>query len=411
MPKPPQKLKHCIPGTGEGWYSFQDNEADTRELRAFLKLGSDLTATGEYISRNGAGGYLHRLCRSSCESAEKETVSVNVRRHGIPWEEEISVPVSGALFCDLWEGEQVNVPPHSYLYHLVPIGVRSPDGREPDQLFVPSRQKPTAFTSARWLPTRYLPRLNQSHLYRNDLPVYDHMTRFWKQSAVLNGTSATSSDWVQGLEGLTLRRDLRFLTMLTFEDVLSSRGLLRRTQAWCPACYEQWREEDQIIYQPLLWALEVIQVCPRHGLLLQLRCPYADCGQALSALAPRSQIGFCPHCERWAGKPSLPRREPSKASVSQEHEWQQWAAAAIGELLAAAPDFPASPHQELIAAAITTHVQTVLGGNFSALARLLRVHRRTAWEWGRGQQVPQLPRFRPKSLPFHSNVKAHPDGV
>ena len=336
-------------------------------------------------------------------------MSVNVRRHGIPWEEEISVPVSGALFCDLWEGEQVNVPPHSYLYHLVPIGVRSPMVESLTSYL--SRLAEAHSVHLRTLVTdEVLPRLNQSHLYRNDLPVYDHMTRFWKQSAVLNGTSATLSDWVQGLEGLTLRRDLRFLTMLTFEDVLSSRGLLRRTQAWCPACYEQWREEDQIIYQPLLWALEVIQVCPRHGLLLQLRCPYADCGQALSALAPRSQIGFCPHCERWVGNPLSDEGNPQRPGV-QEHEWQQWAAAAIGELLAAAPDFPASPHQELIAAAITTHVQTVLGGNFSALARLLRVHRRTAWEWGRGQQVPQLPRFRPKSLPFHSNVKAHPDGV
>ena len=45
--EPPQKLKHMIREIREGEQSFQDNEADTRELRAFLKLGSDLTATGD----------------------------------------------------------------------------------------------------------------------------------------------------------------------------------------------------------------------------------------------------------------------------------------------------------------------------------------------------------------------------
>jgi hypothetical protein len=62
----------------------------------------------------------------------------------------------------------------------------------------------------------------------------------------------------------------------------------------------------------------------------------------------------------------------------------------VGELLVAAADSPASPRKEVIAATITKHVQSAMGGNFSAFARKLRVHRRTAWEWGQGTQVPQL---------------------
>ena len=191
-------------------------------------------------------------------------------------------------------------PRHSRLYHLGPVGVGSPMAESLTSYL--TRLAEAHSVHLRTLVTdEILPLLNQSHLYRDNRPVYDHLTRFWKQSTTLNGTSATSSAWVQALEQLTLRSDLRFLTMLTFADVLSSRGLLRCTQAWCPACYEKWREADQVIYQPLLWALEVIQVCPHHGLRLQLRCPYADCGQAPSALAPRSQTGFCPKCERWLG--------------------------------------------------------------------------------------------------------------
>ena len=298
------------------------------------------------------------------------------------------MPVNGAVLCDLWEGELVEVPPHSRLYHLGPIGVGSPMAESLTSYL--TRIAEAHSLHLRTLVTdEVLPHLNQSHLYRDKRPVYDHLTRFWKQSTTLNGTSATSSAWVQALEKLTLRRDLRYLTMLTFADVLSPRRLLRRVQAWCPACYEEWKEADRVIYQPLLWALEVIQVCPRHGLRLYLRCPYADCGHELSALAPRAQAGYCPQCERWLGNLS-PREGNAQELSIEEQERQQWVATIVGELLAAAPDFLALPRREVIAASISAHVQAVMDGNFSAFARELHVHRRTAWEWGQGTQLPQL---------------------
>jgi hypothetical protein len=298
------------------------------------------------------------------------------------------VLASGASSCELWEGEQVEAPPHSRLYHLEPVGVGSPMVESLTSYLIRLAEAHSLYL--RTLVTdEILPRLNRSHLYRDKRPVYDHLTRFWKQSPTLNGTSATSSNWVQALEQLTLRRDLRFLTMLTLGDVLSPRGLLRRTQAWCPACYHEWRETDRVMYQPLLWALEVIQVCPRHGLRLHLRCPYADCGRELSALAPHAQAGYCPQCERWLGNPSPPEGNAQGPGV-EEQERQQWVGMVVGELLAATPDFPTVPSRLVVAASITTHVQAVMDGNFSAFARHLHIHRRTAWEWGQGLQVPQL---------------------
>jgi transcriptional regulator with XRE-family HTH domain len=234
-----------------------------------------------------------------------------------------------------------------------------------------------------------LPRLNQSHLYHNGHPTYNHLTKFWKQSAFLNGTSTQARNWVQAMEQLTLRRDLRFLTMLTWSSVLSSRGLLRPTQAWCPACYQEWRERGQTIYQPLLWQLSVISTCPRHRLQLQLRCPYVDCGQAFSPLTPHSQIGYCPQCKRWLGNVLISIRN-KKTLVEEEHERQHRISTLAGELLAAAPHLPAPPHQEVIATTITAYVNGVMNGNFSAFARQLGVDRRTAREWGLGIQIPQL---------------------
>jgi hypothetical protein len=63
---------------------------------------------------------------------------------------------------------------------------------------------------------------------------------------------------VEMLEGLTLRNDLRFLTLLFWADVLPKRGLLRRTRARCPACAQQWRTKGQTVYEPLLWTLQAV---------------------------------------------------------------------------------------------------------------------------------------------------------
>jgi hypothetical protein len=133
------------------------------------------------------------------------------------------VPVNGAVLCDLWDGEQVEGIRHSRLYHQEPIGVGSPMVESLTSYL--TRLAAAHSVHVRALVTdEILPRLNQSHLYRDNRPVYDHLTRFWKQSTTLNGTSATSSDWVQALEQLTLRRDLSLMTMLTFANVLSSGG-------------------------------------------------------------------------------------------------------------------------------------------------------------------------------------------
>jgi hypothetical protein len=289
---------------------------------------------------------------------------------------------------ELWDDELHILPPHSRLYHLEPIGMGSPFV-ESLTSYLTRLAEAHSILSRTLVTDEILPHLNRSHLYHDGHPIYDHLTKFWKQSAFLNGTSMQARNWVQAMEQLTLRRDLRFLTMLTWSSVLSSRGLLRPTQAWCPACYQEWRERGQTIYQPLLWQLSIITTCPRHHLQVHLLCPYVDCGRAFSPLTPHAQIGYCPQCGRWLGN-GLVSAGNKKALSEEEHERQRWVSAVVGELLAAAPRLAAPPRQEVIATTITAHVNGVIQGNFSVFARRLGVHRRTAWEWGQGTQIPQL---------------------
>jgi transcriptional regulator with XRE-family HTH domain len=297
------------------------------------------------------------------------------------------VPVETEMLCELWEEELLAPCTSSKLYCLEPIGVRTPMV-ESLTSYISRLAKAHSVLLRTLVTDEILPHLNRTHLYQEGQPVYDHLTTFWKRSAMLNGTCSTASHWVRTVEQLTQRNDLRFLTMLTFAHVLSWRGLVRSTQAWCPLCYNEWRMAGRVIYQPLIWQLSVIDNCPQHQIPLHLHCPFRDCRRPLPPLTPRSQSGYCTHCNRWLGMPL--HSEAGRAISSYEQEWQIWVGKAVGELLAAVPSFPSIPSQVVFSMGISAHVNGAMEGNFSEFARRVQFHRRTVWEWAQGLQVPKL---------------------
>jgi TniQ len=299
------------------------------------------------------------------------------------------VPDETEIVCELWEENLHEPSPHSRLYHLEPIGVRS--------ALVESLTSYVARLAAahsihpHMLVTKeLLPVSNISYLYQDNRPVYTHLTAFWKDSMALNGTTTIASSVVQALEQLTWRQDLRFLTMLPFAEVLSYRGLIRRKRAWCPMCYEEWRETGRVIYDPLLWALESIEICPHHDRRLEQHCPNPACGATQFQLTPRGQPGYCVWCNRWLGKLERSVEEHQLEREDEEWQWQRWVGNAVGELLAVAPSFSVPPSRDRIATVISMYLERRAGSSVSILARLLQLHRKTVWEWLRGQKIPQL---------------------
>ena len=56
----------------------------------------------------------------------------------------------------------------------------------------------------------------------------DSRSSSWpKATQALNGFGTLARDWVQALETLTRRSDLRFLTLLPWSQVLTFKGLFR----------------------------------------------------------------------------------------------------------------------------------------------------------------------------------------
>lgn len=299
----------------------------------------------------------------------------------------MTVTSSRLASCDLWDVTSPVLPPRSRLYHLAPIGVGTAHV-ESLTGYVARLAEAHNVTTVTLVEREVLPLLGKGHPFESR---NSYLAAFWpRASQALNGTRKMAREWTQGLERLTMRSELRFLTLQPWAGVLPLAGLLRPTRAWCPVCYEEWHEAGQVVYEPLLWAVAVVMVCPLHRRHLTTRCPYPDCGLVLPLLGSRSRPGYCSRCKRWLGTSALPTPAGNGGLRDEETGWQMWVAESVGELLAAAPNLPAPPPRERIAQAVTVCVQQVAGGKVSVLARALGVSLPTACGWLHGESVPRI---------------------
>jgi hypothetical protein len=239
------------------------------------------------------------------------------------------------------------MPPRSRLYSLEPIGIGTP---QTESL------------------TSYISRLAAAHSVRvRDLVISEllaHMRQpyladsshaelfsaFWRsETRALNSTRSLARRMVHALEEKTGRRDLRFLTLLTWNEVLPVYQLQKTTRAWCPGCFQDWRDRGQAIYDPLLWTLVPVTVCARHKRPLRTSCPFPECRRPSPwlGLGYRSRPGHCAHCGGWLGSSGPERGTPQeKLVIDDAVRRHAWIFDALGELIAATPSLPRRPQRE-----------------------------------------------------------------
>lgn len=285
--------------------------------------------------------------------------------------------------CDLWEAE-ASVLSHSRLYHLEPLGVGSPLVESLTSYITRLADEHSVYPSV-LLRKQIFPLLNRPSFYRNGRLV-DRCHFLGQGSIALNGLTSIADKWVKMLEQLTMRSDLHFLTMLPYKAVLSSGLLLRRTKLWCPICYEQWREADQAIYDPLLWMLSVVTHCPKHGEALEARCPNPDCAREQFPLTAHAQSGYCCWCDRWLGSGSSPNSHETMLGTVEQLQTGEM----LGALLAAAPSISGLLSKQTLASTLSRCVDTAANGNRAAFARFLQMSDPTVRDWLHGRRIPLL---------------------
>lgn len=276
-----------------------------------------------------------------------------------------------------------SIPPRSRLYCLEPIGVGS-SSVECLASYIARLAEAHCVTLKALMMRVIFPSQGQDFTKRDH---YRHLSIFWEQNcSSLNGSSSMAGHWVAVMQSLTSCDSLRFLTMLTWSEVTAINKLMRQRKAWCPTCYDDWRQAHQVLYDPLLWALNSVQMCPRHRRQLVTVCP--RCRASLPFLSPVTHPGYCPHCVGWLGGASAGEEAASTSIDRDDFERQCWIAEQAGELLAAAPDLTVVPAKEQIARMLSLCVDHYMQGNISVLARKMNVSPSCLWNYLRKGAIP-----------------------
>lgn len=248
-----------------------------------------------------------------------------------PVEHERPVPVEGAVEVNQKQyghagGSGVTeMPPRSRLYCLAPLEVGTSEVEcltsYITRLAWTYRVSPRVLVVQEIVPK--LRKVKRSHSTVVKLGTYCRRT-----AMTINGAGEAARDWTETLEQLTMRGDLRNLTLQLWANGFPPRWLLRSSPAWCPICYQEWLEHERPLYQPLLWMLQVVIICFRHKRRLEEQCPL--CQQDQSVIANTTQLGFCTQCAAWLGGQS----DVGEAeSIDDETlAWQEWVLECIEEL-------------------------------------------------------------------------------
>lgn len=167
-----------------------------------------------------------------------------------------------------------------------------------------------------------LPSLNK-RISRQQLSVFS-----WSSAMSINGTGTLAREWATTLEKLTTRSDLHFLTLSSWVGDLQARRFLREKPAWCPACYAEWKEQEQPLYEPLVWMLQTVTLCIKHKSPLEDHCPH--CQKRQSFLKADTLPGHCTQCNAWLGGAFFSGR---RQEINEEAmEWQGWVMCSLEEL-------------------------------------------------------------------------------
>ncbi len=285
---------------------------------------------------------------------------------------------------ELWDLKPPAFLPRTRLFHLVPIGIGTPHV-ESLTSYVSRLAIAHSVSTGTLLAIEVGPLIKTNYLTNTK-----SIVAIYGQESVraLNGTRSGAAQLVHALEKLTLRTDLRFLTMLSWAEVFPVLGLLKHEQAWCPICLQEWLENKKEIYLPLLWTLNVVKVCLYHHQPLESQCPH--CHAQFLPLWRSSQPGYCLKCSGWLGSSKDARDvEPNFLEATDEFQWHIWAANTLGNFIAQAP-YQHSPPRETIKKSLVFFVNKCSNGDVLAFRQLIKVSHSEMTQWYSGTTIPTL---------------------
>ena len=137
---------------------------------------------------------------------------------------------------DEWDLSPPLSPARSDLYSLTPIGVGTAWVESLTSYIARLSKAHCVMPSA--LMDHIIQPITSARGSHQDAPRVYESRRY--ASHLLHASGPRTQAALARLEALTMRSDLRTLTLTPWADVFSISTSLRSTKAWCPNCYEEW---------------------------------------------------------------------------------------------------------------------------------------------------------------------------
>lgn len=150
---------------------------------------------------------------------------------------------------------------------------------------------------------------------------------FYKDAYSINCFGAICTDMEYALTKLTQRSDISEMNLNKWVFTPRNKAIVKKQKHWCMQCYSEWEKEGKDLYDPLLWSIELIKICPVHKTLLQTSCP--GCNMEIPIINHRSLISHCIYCF----KSLVSVNEVRLVESEDELLFQVWLCDSIGNLL------------------------------------------------------------------------------
>lgn len=197
----------------------------------------------------------------------------------------------------------------------------------------------------------------------------------------LSGFGEAALNWSGALSALTGVEQLDRLTLLPWQDVISSSGLAAKQAHWCPECFAEDVSEGREPYFRLGWDVGSISVCHKHQIRLVHTCP--DCGHTgIRHKAAYVVPGWCTYCGAFLGQAD----QHSHPATPEE----LWKARQVGLVLTAQSDLECTPVREALHEALQDLVTRIDQGKSALFARRIGLGKATVHNWLKDGGIPSL---------------------
>ncbi|ACK73992.1 hypothetical protein PCC7424_5417 (plasmid) [Gloeothece citriformis PCC 7424] len=231
------------------------------------------------------------------------------------------------------------IPERSVLYSLEPIGVGTPYCESLTSYL-------TRLSYEHGVSIDKLLSLNDffTHYEKEPYPnnrhgVINHLIGMYDNLRAVNGIGKQAQTLVNCLEKLTGQNNLSYLTLLTWSEITCHRKLFKVYKSWCPRCFQEWKLQKELIYEPLIWFFQEAKICYKHQQILTNQCPYCSTNILLLSSSP----GFCSKCSQWLGSLSNYELDSKEILKDEELSWQNYLIPSLQDLIAIAPSLLKSP--------------------------------------------------------------------